>query len=171
MIRNSKIKLLFILLLCAFSLNALSQNDLKKTFDSQKVIDGLLNKRLKVVQAIYKSQNDSLNLFEKLDKENFVLSFLQKEGQDSLALITGNLPNKVFLAGEFIYSHTLNENNEKCDIYKGSGFQIFQKESMGAIFSVQMIPDSLEDFGIEHYVLWIIFEDNSNIHFRFQNTE
>ena len=44
---------------------------------------------------------------------------------------------------------------------------LFQKDTMGAMFSVQMVPNSLEDFGIEHYVLWIIFEDNSNIHFRF----
>lgn len=167
MIRNSKIKLLFILLLCAFSLNALSQNDLKKTFDSQKVIDGLLNKRLKVVQAIYKSQNDSINLFEIFEKENFVLGFMHSEERDSIALVVGNIPEKLFLAGEFIYSYTLNENDEKCDIYKGSGMHLFQKEEMGAIFSVQMVPNSLEDFGIEHYVLWIIFEDNSNIHLRF----
>lgn len=166
---NGKIKLIFILILTAFTFNAFSQDDLKKTYESEKVIDSLFNKRLTVVQAIYMNKSDSLNLFEKLDKENFVLSFLQREGQDSLALVAGYIPEKVFVAGEFVYSHTLNDENESSDIYMGSGFNIFQNESMGAIFSVQPVHNSLKDFGTKHFVLWIVFEDNSNIHFRFIN--
>jgi len=166
--QTNKIILLFTVLLFTINFNLFCQDDYKKTYDSEKVIDSLLNNRHEVIQAFLKSKNDSINLFEIIDKENFVLGFMHNEGQDSLALVVGNIPDKIFLAGQFIYSYTLNENNEKCDIYKGSGMHFFQKEKMGAIFSVQMIPNSLEDFGRKQYVLWIIFEDNSNIHFRFK---
>jgi len=164
----NKITLLFTVFIFTVNFNLFCQDDYKKTYDSEKVIDSLYNSRHKVVQAFLKSQTDSINLFEIIEKENFVLGFMHNEERDSLALVVGNIPEKIFLAGQFIYSYTLNENDEKCDIYNGSGMHLFQKEKMGAIFSVQMVPNSLEDFGIEHYVLWIIFEDNSNIHFRFK---
>jgi len=155
-------RIAFLVLCISLSIIALGQNDFIEKNKKVQIIDSIYNKKCQVVRAQYIDNNDTINFFDKVSRDNFTFTFIKKENSDTIAFVCGHIP-KVYLAGELFYLDTYLSKKRLTDVYKGKGFIIFKENVMKYTFYVS----SFNENGKKLYSILIAYEDNSEMYIDF----
>jgi len=161
--KNLLPKTIYLFIFLFLSISLLGQQDVVKSIEQGQIIDNYKTKHFKVLSAYLINPNDTINLFETIDDETFVITFNKIENLDSTMIWIGNVPKKTFLVGKMIYDSTIKKDNLRADIYKGEAFSVFNKKAYLAEFTIELIPETIEKYGQQLYNYSVFSEDGSSL--------